>query len=327
MNEIVHFLEKHGYWVLFGSVVARQACLPVPANLALVAGGALAGSGKLNLGAIVVLSVLAFLSADLAWFEAGRRWGNRILHFACGFSEDPSTCVGNANRSFVRHGVNSLLISKFVWGLDAVAAPLVGASGTSRPRFLAFDALGATLWSGTYVAVGYVFSEQLDVVAGYASRMGEFFVILIVAGVGFYVGRKIIRWCRFVREFRMARITPLELRDKLSAGENILILDVQRYGKTALELVSIPGALRIDPRHIDRDEALVSVVEASANREVVIYCSCPSEFTSARAALALRRRGLQRVRPLAGGLQAWRDCGFEVATESRVPQSSASAPI
>src|SRR5256885_11588038 len=54
---------------------------------------ALAGSGKLNFGAIVVLSVLAFLSADLAWFEAGRRWGNRILHFACGFSEDPSSCV------------------------------------------------------------------------------------------------------------------------------------------------------------------------------------------------------------------------------------------
>jgi rhodanese-related sulfurtransferase len=43
---------------------------------------------------------------------------------------------------------------------------------------------------------------------------------------------------------------------------------------------------------------------------VVLYCASPHEFTSARVALALQRRGFERVRPLAGGLRAWRERGF-----------------
>jgi membrane protein DedA with SNARE-associated domain/rhodanese-related sulfurtransferase len=326
MSEVIHFIEKYGYWLLFASVVARQACLPVPANLALLAAGALAGSGKLNLIVIVVLTVLAFLSADLMWFEAGRRWGNRILHFACGLSTDPSSCVKSASQSFARRGVKSLLISKFVLGLDAVAAPLAGASDTTRLRFLVFDALGALLWTVAYATLGYVFSEQLDLIATYAARMGEFVAMLVVAGLIYYMVRKLIRWFQFVRAFRLARITPEQLRDQLNAGDDILILDVQRSEKHVRERVSIPGAIPIDPHHMDRDLRAIGEAKKSIHREIVIYCTCPSEFTSARAALSLRRWGLQHVRPLAGGLQAWRDRGFAVTSAVPLPPHPASLP-
>jgi len=326
MSEAVHFVEKYGYWLLFASVVARQACLPVPANLALLAAGALAGSGRLNLLAIVALSVLAFLSVDLMWFEAGRRWGNRILHFACGLSADPSSCVKSANQSFARRGVKSLLISKFVLGLDAVAAPLAGASDTTRLRFLVFDALGALLWTFAYATLGYVFSEQLDLIATYTARIGEFVATLVVAGFSYYMVRKVVRWFHFVRAFRLARITPEQLRDQLNAGDDVLILDVQRGEKHAPDRVSIPGAIPIDPHHMDRDLRAIGEAEKSINREIVIYCTCPSEFTSARAALALRRRGLEHVRPLAGGLQAWRARGFAVTRAVRLPPHPASLP-
>jgi hypothetical protein len=39
MKPMVEFLSQHGYWVLFVSVLGRQACLPVPANLLLLAAG------------------------------------------------------------------------------------------------------------------------------------------------------------------------------------------------------------------------------------------------------------------------------------------------
>jgi membrane protein DedA with SNARE-associated domain/rhodanese-related sulfurtransferase len=326
MSEVLHFLGKHGYWLLFVVVLARQACLPVPANLALLAAGALAGSGKLDLRAIVVLSVLAFLFADLAWFEAGRKWGKKILHFACGISGDPSSCVRNANRSFARHGLKSLLISKFVPGLDAVAAPLAGASSTSRVRFLCFDAQGAILWSGVYTAVGYAFSKQLDLVAAYAARMGELLAVSVVAGLTFYVIYRVVCLLRFVREFKLARITPDELQAKLSAGEKILILDVQRTGKDVEKLMTIPGARRIDPRDIKWDTEAIMEVEKSPNREIVIYCTCPSEYTSARVALTLRLRGLRHVRPLAGGLQAWRERGYPVTPEVCAARSPLTVP-
>jgi membrane protein DedA with SNARE-associated domain/rhodanese-related sulfurtransferase len=324
MKEMLVFLAQHGYWLLFVSVLARQACLPVPANLILVAAGALAGSGKLSLAGILFLSILGLVSADLVWFEAGRKWGKRILHFACGISEDPGSCVRGANESFARHGVKSLLISKFVTGLDALAAPLAGASGTTRTKFLGFDTTGAMLWSGVYAALGYIFSEQLDLIATYSARLGALVAVLLIAGLQFYIIRKIVLWFRIVRQFRLARITPEQLLHKLNAGENLLILDVRRSAKPTQSLISIPGAVRIDAHHIEREISALGAVNSPTKSEVVVFCTCPSELTSARVALALHRSGFQHVWPLAGGLQEWHDRGFPVT--SATPIAPASAP-
>ncbi len=73
MHETLHFLARHGYWLLVGAVLGRQACLPVPANLFLLAAGALAHSGNMNLSAALVVSVMTFMVADFAWYSAGRR--------------------------------------------------------------------------------------------------------------------------------------------------------------------------------------------------------------------------------------------------------------
>jgi membrane protein DedA with SNARE-associated domain len=70
MKETVDFLARHGYWMLFGAVLGRQACLPMPTNLILVAAGALAHSGRLNLAGAMAVAVLTFMFADMAWFEA-----------------------------------------------------------------------------------------------------------------------------------------------------------------------------------------------------------------------------------------------------------------
>ena len=81
MNAIVQLLVKHGYSVLFASVFARQMCLPVPAILFLIAAGALAGAGRMTLAMALGLAIIACLLADMVWYEAGRRWGDQILHF------------------------------------------------------------------------------------------------------------------------------------------------------------------------------------------------------------------------------------------------------
>jgi rhodanese-related sulfurtransferase len=45
---------------------------------------------------------------------------------------------------------------------------------------------------------------------------------------------------------------------------------------------------------------------------VVVYCACPNEVTAAKVALQLRARGLRKVRPLAGGIDAWVSAGLAV---------------
>ena len=46
------------------------------------------------------------------------------------------------------------------------------------------------------------------------------------------------------------------------------------------------------------------------DREVVLFCSCPNEATAAQMAMRLRNLGIKRIRPLAGGLDGWRERGF-----------------
>ena len=315
MKEMVEVLAKHGYWILFVAILGRQACLPVPANLLLLAAGALAGMGKLNFLGIVVFSLTAFLLADLAWYQAGQRFGDKTLHFISATSRDPGARVDKIVATFSRHGVKWLLVSKFIIGLDAVAVPMSGISEVSLPRFLAFDALGALLWACAYTALGYVFSDQLDRVATYSTKIGEMAVLAGAAVLGVLVVRKLVRLYHFFCEFRLARITPDQLKSKLVAGENILLLDLQGSEAYCEGLMGIPGSVRIDPHLLRRYERQYRNVNLSVDREVVLYCANPGERLSVRVALALRRRGFERVRPLAGGLEAWRNCNFPVTRD------------
>ena len=138
--------------------------------------------------------------------------------------------------------------------------------------------------------------------------------LAMVAGFCFYLARKFVRWQRFVREFTLARITPEQLRDKLNAGEDILLLDLQGRPDSGTKRMAIPGAVRINPHRLEQYRD----VQISPSRQVVLYCACPGEFTSARVALALRRKGIEHVRPLAGGLHTWRDRGFPVTSELQI---------
>jgi rhodanese-related sulfurtransferase len=206
------------------------------------------------------------------------------------------------------------MLAKFVVGLDAATPPLAGLSGTSRTRFIAFDAIGAALWSGVYAGLGYLLGKDLDRAAAYAARLGVLWVFFVFAALAIYVSCKLVRWHRFVREFRMARITPEELKQKLDAGEKITIVDLHGRRNGPRGHQGIPGAVCIDPYRLGQHDNPKKRTPLPRDRELVLYCTTLHELTSARAALELRRRGFERVRPLAGGLQAWHDRGFPLTS-------------
>ena len=199
MNAVVQFVVKHGYPILFAAIFARQIGLPVPAPLFLLAAGALAAVGKLNFFAAFALAVTGCVLADWAWYEAGRRWGNRVLHFLHRFSPDPDTADRRAKERFARYGPPLLVPAKFVPGLDAVVPPLAGTSRTSRVRFLAFETVGASLWSGGYAGMGYFFSQDLSRAAAYVGRVGRLAAVLAFAGLCIYAIPKLVRWRRYMR--------------------------------------------------------------------------------------------------------------------------------
>jgi rhodanese-related sulfurtransferase len=195
---------------------------------------------------------------------------------------------------------------------------MAGILQTGLPRFLLFDALGAIMWSSAYTAFGYIFSDQLDQIAEYTAAIWKLVLLGGGGAFGILIALKLVRWYRFLDKFKLARITPEELRDKLGAGARILILDLQGDLSSGQSHPAIPGAVRLDPRQICQYLKRYRGADLATDREVILYCASPGEATSARVALALRQRGFDNVRPLTGGLRSWLDHGFRVTTDVRM---------
>ena len=209
MNAIVEFVVKHGYSILFAALFAHQIGLPVPGPLFLLAAGALIAAGKLSLVPAFALAVIACVLADWVWYEMGRRRGIKILHFFHRLTRDPDAHDRRAKETFARFGPSLLVLAKFVPGLDAVTPPLAGISRTSRLRFLAFDAVGAGLYSVLYAGLGYFFSHDLDRAARYVGRAGTLLAGVVFAGLSIYIARKLVLRYRSIRECRFARMTTI----------------------------------------------------------------------------------------------------------------------
>jgi membrane protein DedA with SNARE-associated domain/rhodanese-related sulfurtransferase len=314
MSETLDFLTRHGPLVLFLAVFVEQMGVPLPAAPWLLAAGALAGVGKMNGVSAIAAATFGSLLADVIWFYLGRHYGNRVLKLICRISLERDSCVRRTQDVFTRYGMRGVIAAKFIPGLSTLAPPMAGSSGIGVGRFFFFDGLGSLLYVACFVLGGFLFSHQLEQVLNALANLGQGAVALVVALVALYIGYKYYQRRRLLIELRMARITVDELQRKLEAGENPVIVDLRPNSELEQEPLRIRGAL-----HITLDELPLRHGEIPRDRDVVLYCSCPSEESSARAALLLRRNGIARVHPLLGGFDAWRERDYP--TESRVVQA------
>jgi membrane protein DedA with SNARE-associated domain len=265
LEQAADFLIRHGYALLFGWVLLEQMGLPIPAAPLLIAAGALARAGKINLMFAVVLAFMAVILADLFWYSLGRYRGARILKLLCRISLEPDSCVRRTQNLFVRHGIYSLLVAKFVPGLNTAAPSLAGIFRMPVRRFMIFGSLGGLFWVVTVTSLGLIFSDQLEQIA---LRWGGWLVAVLAGGLAAYVLWKFIQRRRFLRRLRIARITPKELMDKLTAGEDISIVDLRQPFDIEAFPQMIPGALRIAMEEIEDRHG-----EIPRDRDVVLYCS------------------------------------------------------
>ncbi|KHL59454.1 DedA family protein/thiosulfate sulfurtransferase GlpE [Xanthomonas cannabis] len=309
-------IEQYGLALVFANVLALSLGLPVPALPTLVlvgAGYALRGGSDAWLAGLAAwgVSVLASLLGDLAWYLAGRRFGNRTLQSLCRLSLSRDTCMKQTERFFSRWGVRVLAVAKFVPGLSMVSVPMAGAMRVRPGAFLRYDAFGASLWALVGLGLGAVFADQVQDVLGFLSELGSGAVAVLVALLAGYVGWRWWRRHSLLRSLDHARIAVDELVPLLDGDESLrpTVLDIRAPGYRDLQPYTIPGAVFADERQLA--QILASVPR---ERSVVIYCACPDEVSAAWLAGRMRERGYRDVRPLRGGLDAWRDAGHPVTS-------------
>jgi membrane protein DedA with SNARE-associated domain len=265
MSDLIQFVVRHGYVLLFFWLLAEQAALPIPSVPLLLVSGALARMGDLQLSPIFISALAGSVIADNVWFHIGRLYSAKALQFICKMSLEPDSCVRRTENLFVRYGLRSLLVSKFIPGLSIVAAPLAGGSGANVLRFLLFDSLGALLWIASYVFAGYIFSDQLELAAGYAIRMGSGLLVLTFCAFAAWIFWKLFQRRRFVKSVNVARISAEELHALLNSGSDVTIVDVRsNFGRDDW----FPGALRIPTEELAERHA-----EIPRDREIVLFCT------------------------------------------------------
>jgi membrane protein DedA with SNARE-associated domain/rhodanese-related sulfurtransferase len=301
MNPIISFLSEHGGAVLFVVVLVEQLGLPLPSLPWIIAAGAVAADGKINLPASLTSIVAACLIADFVWFKLGQRGGARVMGILCRISLQPDTCVRRTRNVFGRHGMRSVIVAKFIPGLSAIVSPLAGMSGVQLPRFLLFDAVGSLLHGGVYLLVGVLFRHQLDRVLSALARLGNWGLMLIAGLITAYIGIRYFQRRRLLRRLRVARIGVDEVRRRQIAGEPLSIFDLRSRAELERDPQVISGA-----RRVDYDALIRHAIELDPDRDIYVYCSCPNEISSASIALDLQRQGISRVRPIIGGIDAWR---------------------
>lgn len=268
MPALIRFLLHHGYSVLFIWILLEQGGLPIPSIPLLLAAGALAGAGKMSLPLAFLLPIIAASIGDVGWYEFGRRRGGKVLNLICRISLEPDSCARRTENMYARHGAKSLLFAKFIPGLATVAPPLAGVFRMRLSRFLSYDLLGSAIWSGALVGLGYAFSPELEQIANYAMRLGEVLVILLAGGLAAYILYKYYERRRFLRDLRVARISPEELKALLDTGENIQIVDLRHSMEFEADPLTIPGALRMDPTELEARQK-----EIPRDRDIVLYCT------------------------------------------------------
>ena len=304
MSPHVQEILRHGYLWLFLAALLERIGLPLLVTPVVIAAGAVAGLGDMSLAAIIGITVVASELGDWLWYELGRSRGASVLRILCKISLEPDSCVRKSEDAFGRHTTEALITSKFVFGVGRLAAPIAGLSGMSRRRFLVLNGLGSLIWAACFALVGYIPARKLPIDILIEEALG-WLLLLVVVAVVIHVIWKYVQRERFIRSLRISRITVSEVKASLDRGERPFIVDLRHMLEFVVDPRTVPTAVRISP-----DELPSRNAEIPRDRDIILYCTCPSEATSAKVAMDLKKIGISKVRPLQGGLKAWQDEGY-----------------
>jgi len=306
MEQLLQLIQHYGLAFVFVNVLLLQAGLPVPAYPTLIITGALASRGGASLPALVATAVVAALIADVAWYLAGRKYGSRVLQTICRVSLSPDSCVRQTESIFARWGARSLAVAKFIPGFASVATSMAGVVRLPPWKFALFDAIGAGLWSGVAIGLGFLFSDAINQVLAVFETLGRIGLWAIAGAFVLYIVAKWWQRELFIWQLRMDRVDVDELRALMGAERAAKVIDVRSPMSQALT-GRIPGAITVDPKNMR-----VDLLAIEPESEVIVYCACPNEYTAAKVAKALLQHGFKRVRPLQGGIDAWIAAGHQV---------------
>jgi membrane protein DedA with SNARE-associated domain len=270
MTDLLSMMARHGYALTFTLLFAEAIGLPFPAALALVAAGAAAASHTLSVPGVLLAAMVALLIGDTAQFWLGRYSGWALLGFLCRVSMNPETCILRSAESFYKRGKATLVIAKFIPGINTMAAPLAGSMKMRFGQFLRLDFAGALLYSVTYLAVGYLSRDFLAATLNGFHAAGRAMEVVVSVALVIYATYRITQFVRYKKYRIMPRIQVQELAARLASDQagRVLIVDVRSHGYYDIGSERIKGSIRIEPNNLDEE-----IKNLPKDKDIYLYCT------------------------------------------------------
>jgi membrane protein DedA with SNARE-associated domain len=244
--------------------------MPLPAALALVTAGALADQGRLPPASTFTAGLVGLLAGDTLLFLVGRHTGWYFLGLLCRMSMNPESCIYNAAHAFYKRGRAALLFTKFIPGVNSMAAPLAGSLNMRAWQFFLLDVSGALIYAGTYFGLGYLFSDLLGEIAKRLADAGNVAKALAICGLAGYIGYRIHLARRLRSDFIDIPRVPVQEVARLmdECGDGLVVLDVRSHGYYGHKAVRIKGSSRLEPNRLV--EAMHEIPEG---KKIYLYCT------------------------------------------------------
>src|SRR5258707_6206481 len=193
LNSLAGPLDHFGYWAILLFVMIEDFGVPVPGETILIAAAVYAGAGRLNVLAVGVAGFVAAVIGDNIGFAIGH-YGGRALVLRWGrYVFLTEARLDKAEAFFNRHGAWIITVARFIEGLRQANGIIAGTTGMRWLRFLAFNALGAALWVGTWVSVGYLAGSHIDTIYNYVTRYSYYALIVLAVVVAALIARHLLR--------------------------------------------------------------------------------------------------------------------------------------
>ncbi|MGB7624536.1 MAG: VTT domain-containing protein [Terriglobia bacterium] len=271
MDQVLHLLDRYGYAIIFASVFLEALGLPIPSFPFLLAAGAASALGSMNIAVVLLTAAVAMLAGDTILYIVGRRSGWWILGFLCKVSASPETCILRSAESFYKRGRITLVVAKYIPGINTMAPPLAGSLRMKLRQFLGLDLLGSLLYIVPFLAVGYFFSRGIERVVNGIHSLGQIFLwLFFLVLLGYAVHRfRIYSKNQLYRE--VPRVSVQQLAEKLSDpnwSKTILIADSRSHGYYEDGARRIKGSTRIEPASISEQ-----LEKLPRDKEIYLYCT------------------------------------------------------
>ncbi len=179
LNVVAPYLEHYSYWAVLLLVMLEDFGIPVPGETILIAAAIFAGAGRLNVVLVGLVGFVAAIIGDNIGFAIGHfggralalRWGRYVF-----LTEERLT---KAEYFFDHNGARIIVVARFIEGLRQANGIIAGISGMHWRRFLVFNALGAALWVGTWVSLGYLAGNHISTIYHYITRYSLYALIAL----------------------------------------------------------------------------------------------------------------------------------------------------